>query len=74
MHRDTGVLPPLQYGMFDGRWATQIGQQRRMDVQAAVLRIVEDPRWDKEAEGHGDDDIYGVGWRPACEGVDHMSR
>jgi len=38
------------------------------------LRIVEDPRWDKEAEGHGDDDIYGVGWRPACEGVDHMSR
>lgn len=46
--------------MFDGRWATQIGQQRRMDVQAAVLRIVEDPRWDKEAEGYGDDDIYGV--------------
>jgi hypothetical protein len=50
LHRDTGVLPPLQYGMFDGRWTTQIGKQRRMHVQAAVLRIVKDPWWNKETE------------------------
>jgi len=43
-----------------------------MHVETAVLRIVEDSRWDEEAEGYGDDDMYGGGWSPAGEGIDHM--
>jgi hypothetical protein len=43
-----------------------------MHVQAAVLRIVEDARWNKEAEGHGDDEVYGGRRSPAGEGIDDM--
>jgi hypothetical protein len=29
-----------------------------MKIQAAVFRVVDNPRWNQEAEGHGYDEIY----------------
>jgi hypothetical protein len=59
--------------MFNWRGTTQVGEQRRVQIYAAVLGEREDARWDQEAEGYGDYKGYGRGRVPVCEGVDGVS-
>jgi hypothetical protein len=72
LYRDACVCPSLQYRVFDWRWAVQVGEQGRVDIEASVLRMAEDSGWNEQAEGYGDDEVYGDGWCPACEGVDYV--
>lgn len=64
------MRPSLQDGVFNWGWATQVWQQRRMDIEAAILREIEDARWHEEAEGDGYDEVYRGGGGPAGEGVE----
>ena len=67
-HACVGAL--LQHGMLDRGGAAQVGEQRRVHVEAAVAGEGQDARGHEQAEGDGDDEVVGGGGRPACEGVE----
>ena len=69
---DTGVLTSFDYGMFDRGWAMEVWKERRMHIQAAVLRMAENARRHEEAKGDGNHKVDGNGRCPACKGVDCM--
>lgn len=51
-----------QQSPLDGCGPAQVWQERRVDVEAAILERVEDARRDKEAEGDGDEQVERRVW------------
>lgn len=76
LQADACVRAAVQQGMLEGCWAAKVGQERRVDVEAAVGGGVQDAGWDEEAEGDGYYEIWRVsgGWRPGSESVDLVDR
>lgn len=55
---------PVQHRPMYRRGTVQVRQEGRVHVEAAVAGVGEDTGRDQEAEGDGDDEVDGAGWRP----------
>jgi hypothetical protein len=74
---DAGVEAPGEEGVVDWGWAAEVGEEGGVDVDAAVFGGVDEAGRDEEAEGNGNDEVYGItvwfGHIPTCECVSDMN-
>ena len=55
LQADACVRAAVEEGVLEGCWAAEVGEERGVDVEAAVGGAVEDAGGDEEAEGDGYD-------------------
>jgi hypothetical protein len=72
LYRHAGALPLLEDSVFYRRWTAEVGEERRVDIQTAILRVAQNARRHKQTKGHGDDKVNRDGRCPFCEGVGDM--